>query len=48
MKIEIKDKTNGEAIMSIKIPYSQNPIEAVLNWCDNMGYRYMNIEWEAK
>lgn len=48
MKIDIKNKETKESIMTVSIPYSQNPIEAILNWCDNMGYRLIDIEWEGK
>lgn len=48
MKIDIKDKETKEPIMTISIPYSQDPIEAILNWCDNMNYRYVEIEWEGR
>lgn len=47
MKVKIKEKQNGEEIMTVSIPYSQNPIEAILNWCDNAGYRFIDIEWEG-
>lgn len=48
MKIEIKSKETKESLMTINIPYTQNPVEAILNWCINMGYRYCEIEWEGK
>lgn len=48
MKITIRDKQDGQVIETVSIPYSQNPIEAILNWCDNMGYRFVEIETETK
>lgn len=47
MRIIIKDAANQSVIDKMSIPYSQNPIEALMNWCDNCGYRYFEIEWEA-
>ena len=48
MKIIIKDKENKNILERVEIPYSQNPVEAILNWCVNTGHKYVEIEWEGK
>ena len=47
MKIEIRERLTGKMIMSLTIPFFQNPKEAVSNIAKNMGYLPADVSWRT-